>query len=95
MAPTPVGSIQFPSFSPLILQFSHVEWSPKIRVGDLDPGNQNRLAAFSRPDSPRVSRQRGGYAMWTSLFAVTAVIAIALTMAAIVVDSVNGGKFRL
>ncbi len=33
--------------------------------------------------------------MWTSLFAVTAVIAIALTMAAIVVDSVNGGKFRL
>ena len=33
--------------------------------------------------------------MWTSLFAVTALIAIALTMAAIVVDLVNGGKFRL
>ncbi len=33
--------------------------------------------------------------MWTSLFAVTAAIAIALTMAAIVVDSTNGGKFRL
>jgi hypothetical protein len=33
--------------------------------------------------------------MWTSLFAVTALIAIALTTAAIVVDSVNGGKFRL
>ena len=33
--------------------------------------------------------------MWTSLFVVTAVIAIALTMAAIVVDSANGGKFRM
>jgi|NGEPerStandDraft_6_1074524.scaffolds.fasta_scaffold70216_2 hypothetical protein len=33
--------------------------------------------------------------MWTSLFAVTAVIAIALSMAAIVVDSAKGGKFRL
>jgi hypothetical protein len=33
--------------------------------------------------------------MWTSLFAVTALIAVALSMAAIVVDSANGGKFRL
>jgi len=33
--------------------------------------------------------------MWASLFAVTAIIAIALSLAAIVVDSVNGGKFRL
>jgi len=33
--------------------------------------------------------------MWASLFAVTAVIAIALSLAAIVVDSVHGGKFRL
>ncbi len=33
--------------------------------------------------------------MWTSLFAITAALAIALTMAAIVVDSINGGKFRL
>jgi hypothetical protein len=33
--------------------------------------------------------------MWASLFAVTAVIAIALSFAAIVVDSANGGKFRL
>ena len=33
--------------------------------------------------------------MWTALFAVTAVIAVALSMAAIVVDSANGGKFRL
>jgi hypothetical protein len=33
--------------------------------------------------------------MWTSLFAVAAAIAVALTMAAIVVDSSNGGKFRL
>jgi len=40
-------------------------------------------------------RQRGGFAMWTSLFAVTAVIAIALSMAAIIVDSADGGKFRL
>jgi hypothetical protein len=33
--------------------------------------------------------------MWTALFAVTIAIAIALSMAAIVVDSANGGKFRL
>jgi hypothetical protein len=33
--------------------------------------------------------------MWTSLFAVTAAIAIALSMAAIVVGSANGGRFRL
>ena len=33
--------------------------------------------------------------MWTSLFAVTVAIAIALSMAAIVVESANGGKFRL
>ena len=33
--------------------------------------------------------------MWASLFGVTAVIAIALSFAAIVVDSANGGKFRL
>jgi len=33
--------------------------------------------------------------MWTSLFAVTAVIAIALSMAAIVVDFAEGGKFHL
>ena len=33
--------------------------------------------------------------MWTSLFAVTFAIAIALSMAAIVVDSVNGSKFHL
>ncbi len=33
--------------------------------------------------------------MWTSLFAVTFAIAIALSMAAIVVNSANGGKFRL
>ena len=30
--------------------------------------------------------------MWTSLFAVTAAIAVALSMAAIVVDSANGGS---
>ena len=33
--------------------------------------------------------------MWTSLFAVTFALAIVLSMAAIVVDSANGGKFRL
>jgi hypothetical protein len=33
--------------------------------------------------------------MWVSLFAVTAVVAIGLSLAAIVMDSVNGGKFRL
>jgi hypothetical protein len=33
--------------------------------------------------------------MWTSLFVVSLAIAIALSMAAIVVESANGGKFRL
>ena len=33
--------------------------------------------------------------MWTALFAVTAIIAVALSLAAIAIDSVNGGKFRL
>jgi hypothetical protein len=33
--------------------------------------------------------------MWASLFAVTAVIAIALSFAAIAVDSASGRKFRL
>jgi hypothetical protein len=33
--------------------------------------------------------------MWTSLFAITIAIAIALSMAAIVMDSAHGGKFRL
>jgi hypothetical protein len=45
---------------------------------------------------PRVKRaNEEGLAMWASLFAVTAVIAVALSLAAIVVDSANGGKFRL
>ena len=33
--------------------------------------------------------------MWASLFAITAVIAVALSLAAIAVDAANGGKFRL
>jgi len=33
--------------------------------------------------------------MWASLFAVTAVIAVGLSLAAIVIDSRQGGKFRL
>ena len=33
--------------------------------------------------------------MWIALFAITVAIAIALSMAAIVVDSTIGGKFRL
>jgi hypothetical protein len=33
--------------------------------------------------------------MWIALFAITIAIAIALSMAAIVVDSAYGGKFRL
>jgi|NGEPerStandDraft_6_1074524.scaffolds.fasta_scaffold133161_2 hypothetical protein len=33
--------------------------------------------------------------MWIALFAITIAIAIALSMAAIVVDSAHGGKFRL
>ena len=40
-------------------------------------------------------RNEEGLAMWATLFAVTTVIAVALSMAAIVVDSANGGKFRL
>jgi hypothetical protein len=59
------------------------------------PGTKIRVGRCSRQSSPRDPRQRGGYAMWTSLFAVTIAIAIALSMAAIVVESANGGKFRL
>jgi hypothetical protein len=33
--------------------------------------------------------------MWVSLFAVTSVIAVALSLAAIAIGSANGGKFRL
>jgi len=33
--------------------------------------------------------------MWTTLFTVTFVIAVGLSLAAIVADSANGGKFRL
>jgi hypothetical protein len=33
--------------------------------------------------------------MWTTLFTVTFVIAAALSLAAIVMESANGGKFRL
>ncbi len=33
--------------------------------------------------------------MWAALFTVTAVIAVVLSLAAIVMDSANGGKFRL
>jgi hypothetical protein len=33
--------------------------------------------------------------MWATLFGFTAVIAVALSFAAIAVDSVHGGKFRL
>ena len=33
--------------------------------------------------------------MWTTLFAVTFVIAAGLSLAAIAINSANGGKFRL
>ena len=33
--------------------------------------------------------------MWTALFTITAIIAVALSFAAIAIDSANGGKFRL
>jgi hypothetical protein len=33
--------------------------------------------------------------MWAALFSITAVIAVALSLAAIAIDSANGGKFRL
>ena len=33
--------------------------------------------------------------MWTSLFVITIAIAIALSMAAIVMESAHGEKFRL
>jgi Tfp pilus assembly major pilin PilA len=33
--------------------------------------------------------------MWATLFGFTAVIAVALSLAAIAVDSAQGGKFRL
>jgi len=59
-------------------------------------GNATPICAFPRPDFPRaILRQRGGCAMWVSLFAVTSVIAVALSLAAIAIGSANGGKFRL
>jgi hypothetical protein len=33
--------------------------------------------------------------MWTTLFTVSFLIAVALSLAAIVADSAKGGKFRL
>ena len=33
--------------------------------------------------------------MWTTLFTVTFLISVALGLAAIVMNSANGGKFRL
>jgi hypothetical protein len=53
------------------------------------------LRVFSARLPARKSRHRGGYAMWTALFTVTAVIAVALSLVAIAMDSVKGGKFRL
>jgi hypothetical protein len=58
-------------------------------------GTKSRPARSSGQTSRAQSRQRGGYAMWTALFTITAVIAVALSLAAIAIDSANGGKFRL
>lgn len=33
--------------------------------------------------------------MWSTLFTVTFVVSVAVSLAAIVIDSVKGGKFRL
>jgi hypothetical protein len=33
--------------------------------------------------------------MWTALFSITVVFAVALSLAAIAMNSANGGKFRL
>jgi hypothetical protein len=41
------------------------------------------------PDFPR---QRGADAMWSTLFAITFVIAVALSFAAIVMDTIKGGS---
>ena len=58
------------------------------------PGTKTGPPRCSGQTSRRIALTRR-LAMWTSLFAVTALIAVALSMAAIVVDSANGGKFRL
>jgi hypothetical protein len=58
-------------------------------------GTKSQLARSSGQTSRARSRQRGGYAMWTALFTITAIIAVALSLAAIAIDSANGGKFRL
>jgi hypothetical protein len=59
------------------------------------PGTKNWLVRFTGQTSRTQSRQRGGYPMWAALFTITAVIAVALSLAAIAIDSANGGKFRL
>jgi len=58
-----------------------------------EPKPDCRVAPARLPRARRANEE--AYSMWTSLFAVTFAIAIALSMAAIVVDSANGGKFRL
>jgi hypothetical protein len=64
-------------------------------MGPKIAGTKARLVRFPGQTSRAQSRQRGGYAMWTALFTITAVIAVALSLAAIAIDSANGGKFRL
>ena len=61
-----------------------------------EPGNALPLCALPSPSFlARNPRQQGGYAMWASLFAVTVVIALGFSLAAIVMESREGGKFRL
>ena len=66
-----------------------VAWEPQERI----PSNGVDVPKTFPAGVPRVNEE--GLAMWATLFAVTAVIAVALSLAAIVVDSNNGGKFRL
>jgi hypothetical protein len=64
-------------------------------MGPKNLGTKSKLARSPGQTSRAQSRQRGGYAMWTALFTITAIIAVALSLAAIAIDSANGGKFRL
>jgi hypothetical protein len=68
----------------------------KIPVsGSRSPGTIFISVRSFRQTSRACSRQQGGYAMWTTLFAVSFVISAALGLAAIAMNSTNGGRFRL
>jgi hypothetical protein len=67
----------------------------KIPVpGSGSPGTIFNDVRCIRQTSRACSRQKGGYAMWITLFAVSFLISAALGLAAIFMNSTNGGRLR-